>query len=290
MAKRKTITPRKKEKKEISKRSHWRGVISFGLINIAVQLYPAVRRTEELHFNLLDKKDHNPIGYKQFNKVSGKDIPRDQIVKGYEYEPSQFVIVTDDDFQKANPKATQSIDIHDFINMSDLDFVYFQRPYYLWPGKNGEKGYALLLQALSDAKKVAIAEIVLSKKQHLCVLIPREKHFMLELLYYDHEIEKMTDDQLPEKMDDIKVSPRELEMAQALVKGMSSSWKPEKYHDTFYQDMMKLIEAKARRGEMAEVADVEETPTPTADVVDLLPLLKKSLRAAQSHSQSHKAK
>lgn len=276
-------------KKEMPRRGYWRGVISFGLINIAVQLIPAYRPGNDLHFHLLDKKDNGPIGYRRINKISGKEVPSDRIVKGYEYEPHKFVIVTDDDFERANPKTSRSIEIHDFVSMDELDILYIQRPYFLWPDKNGEKGYVLLRQALQASQKIAVAEIVLQKKQHLCVLIPRENYFILELLYYSHELSEINTDDLEDHLKDVEVSPRELKMAQTLIEGMTAKWNPKKYHDTYYEDVMNRISLKARKGQLAEVPEAEEAVKPTPNIVDLMPLLEKSLKAAQKSKQHRRA-
>ncbi len=164
-------------------RSLWRGAISFGLVNIPVLVFSA-KEQEDLHFTMLDPSDLSPIGYRYYNKSTGEEVSRASTVKAYRYKPDQYVIMTDADFKKANPKATQTIDIENFVELDEIDPVYFERAYYLKPGKSGDKGYRLLCEALQKSRKVAIAKMVLHTKQHLVAIIPRGKYLLLELLRF----------------------------------------------------------------------------------------------------------
>ncbi|MDG0816696.1 non-homologous end joining protein Ku [Bdellovibrio svalbardensis] len=261
----------------------WKGSISFGLLNIPVTLQTADQE-KEIHFSMLDKKDLSRINYKKFNAQTGKEVPYDRIVKGFEYEKGHYVIVNDTDFRKANPKATQTIDIEDFVLLSDVDPLLFERPYYLAPQKGAEKGYYLLREALKRSKKVAIAKIVIRVKQHLVMLMPREDYIVLEILRFAHQVKETSEvDYLKEANKKVSFTPRELKMAEELIEGMTAKWNPEKYKDTYYQDMMKLIKQKVRQGQGHIVEEVQKEPRieSTSNIIDLMPLLKKSLAASK---------
>lgn len=234
---------------------------------------------KRISFHMLDKRDNSPIGYKQYNKVTGKEISRSNIVKGYEYEPHQFVILENKDFIKANPKATQTIDIEDFVELKDLDFLLFDHPYYLVPGKNGEKGYVLLRKVLEETKKVAIAKFVLRNSQHLACVIPKGDYLILEVLRFAHEVQQVhkADFLNKSQLSKVKVSPRELAVAEKLVADMTAKWKPEQYKDTYQNELMKYINHKIKKGDVEESTPIEKEKVTNTNVVDLMPLLQKSL-------------
>ncbi len=268
----------------------WKGSISFGLLNIPVTLQTA-DQDKEIHFSMLDKKDLSRISYKKFSAQTGKEVPYDRIVKGFEYEKGHFVVMNETDFKKANVKATQTIDIEDFVLLSDVDPLLFERPYYLAPQKGAEKGYYLLREALKKSKKVAIAKIVIRVKQHLVMLMPRGEYIVLEILRFSHQIKEASEvDYLKEANKRISFSPRELKMAEELIEGMTAKWSPDKYKDTYYQDMMKLIKQRVRQGKGQIVQEVvkEEPIKSTSNVVDLMPLLKKSLAASKPKTAKKK--
>lgn len=269
----------------------WKGSISFGLLNIPVTLQTA-DQDKEIHFSMLDKKDLSRINYKKFSAQTGKEVPYDRIVKGFEYEKGHYVIMNDTDFKKANIKATQTIDIEDFVLLSEVDPLLFERPYYLAPQKGAEKGYYLLREALRKTKKVAIAKIVIRVKQHLVMLMPREDYIVLEILRFAHQIKEASQvDYLKEVNKRVTFSARELKMAEELIEGMTAKWNPEKYKDTYYQDMMKLIKQKVRLGKGHIVKEVvkEEVIESTDNVMDLMPLLKRSLAASRPKSKKKPA-
>lgn len=262
-------------------RGIWTGAISFGLINIPVQIMSA-KEQESLHFRMLDSRDNSPIGYKQINKSTGKEVDRKYIVKGYELEPNQFVIMDEEDFEAANPKQTKTIDIEDFVMTEDLDPLMFEKPYYLVPAKNGEKGYVLLRKVLQRTKKAAVARFVLRKKQHLVAIMARGDYLILEQLRYAHEVREVDQAKFLEDVDleKVRISEKEIKMAESLVDGMTGDWDPEKYKDTYNEDLLKRIEAKAKTGELQAAPEVDIKPTNT-NLVDLMPLLEKSLAAAK---------
>ena len=259
----------------------WKGSISFGLLNIPVNLQTA-NETKDLDFHMLDSRDFSGIKYKKVNASTGKEVPYDKIVKGYEYEPDQFVVINKSDFVAANPKATQTIDIEDFVEASEIDTMLFDKPYYLVPQKNGEKGYFLLRDALIKSKKVAIGKIVIRTKQHLAAIMPMGDYLILEILRFAHEVKRLKDvDFLDEVKTTGRYNPRELKMAEDLIKGMTAKWKPEKYDDTYFEDMMKLIKKKIKAGNTHVMEDDDAEPPEEIEnnsgVVDLLPLLRQSL-------------
>ena len=259
-------------------RSLWKGAISFGLLNIPIELMNASQE-KRLSFHMLDKRDNAAIGYRQYNKSTGKDIDKKNIVKGFEYEKNQFVLIDNKDFIKANPKATQTVDIEDFVDIQDLDFLLFEKPYYLIPGKNGEKGYVLLRKVLEQTKKVAIAKFVLRNSQHLAAVIPKGDYLILEVLRFAHEIQEVSEVNFLDKakMNQIKISAKELKVAQDLVLGMTAEWQPKQYKDTYQDELSKYIRRKIKTGD-TEVSETkaEENMTNT-NLVDLMPLLRKSL-------------
>lgn len=263
-------------------RGMWKGSISFGLVNIPISLASA-QEAEKIHFRLLDKKDKSPVGYKNINKRTGQEIQRSEIVKGYEAEKGEFVIMTDADFKKANVKATSTIEIEDFVGLDDLDPLLFEKPYYVVPREGGEKGYVLLREVLARTEKVAIAKIVLHTVQRLTAIMVRDDYLILEILRFADEIKEVHEvDFLDESVKKTRVSEREIAVATQLVEGMTSPWDSEKYRNTYREDLMKLIRLKMKKGTVS-VEDIphdeiEETET---NVVDLTALLKKSLGAAK---------
>ena len=268
-------------------RSIWSGSISFGLLQIPISLYTAESRAEELHFRMLDKKDLSPIRFKRVNASTGREVEWKNIVKGYEIEPDNFVVLEKGDLEKANVKATQTIDIQDFVPAEDIDRAFFETPYYLIPQKRATKAYVLLRKALEKKKAAAIATFVLRTKEYLCALIPNGDAIMLEILRFGHELKDVEDMPLPTARDEHDVSTRELHMAEQLIDGMMTKWEPTKYRDRYYRDVMKMIQEKAKTG-VAKPRHTEETGTVANDVVDLLDLLKRSVSggAANTHKAS----
>lgn len=274
-----------------SPRPLWTGSLSFGLLNIPVALLSA-QEEAPVSFALLDRRDFGHIGYRYYNKTTGKEVPRTEISKGFEVKDDKYVILTDEDFKRANPKAVSSLEIEDFVSLEELDPMLFDRPYYLVPGKNGEKGYRLLRDVMQESKKVAIGKVVLFRKQRLAAVMPSGEYLVLELLRFAREI--LTVDEMKSlgpRLDSIKISPKEIEIAETLVKEMTAKWKPERYQDTYHDDLAKMIAAKAKKGALVtaeEPLKKEEAVTATGNVVDLMPLLKRSL--ATGRRKRHAAK
>lgn len=256
-------------------RELWKGTINFGLVNIPVSLYPAEDR-QELSFTMLDKRDLAPIGYKRFNKNTGDEVPYQQIVKGYEWEDGQYVLLDKEDFKRANVEATQSVDIVGFVEAEAIPPYYYESPYYLAPGKHGEKGYALLREVLERTGRIGVANVVIRTRQHLAALYPQDGRLVLNTLRYDNELRDADDIKVPEGSKAAKAQPREVQMAERLVEDMVMEWDPSQFHDTYRDDLMKLIEQKAE-GKL-KAAPKERVPK-ASNVVDFASLLEKSLAA-----------
>ncbi len=260
-------------------RALWKGAISFGLVHVPVSLYPATRN-EGLSFEMLDRRDFSPVGYKRYNKSSGEEVPWSEIVKGYEYAPGQYVVVGDEDFKQANVKATQTVEILSFVDAAAVAPYYFETPYYLEPGRRGEKGYALLRDVLIRTGRIGIAQVVIRSRQHLAALLPVERMLVLDTLRYTDEIRDAKELAFPEAGKAAGISDKEMQMAERLVEDMSEAWQPAQYKDTYRDDLMARIEQKIASGQThaiaAEGQEAAEAP-PTAEVIDLAALLRRSL-------------
>jgi DNA end-binding protein Ku len=257
----------------------WKGAIVFGLVHIPVSLYPA-SSAKGLDLDLLDKRDFAPVGYQRINKRTGKPVEQADIVKGYQYEDGQYVVVTQEDMRQANVEATQTVDIQSFVDAAKVPPYFFDTPYYLEPGRRGERGYALLRETLRRSNRVGLAKVVIRVRQHLAAVVPFGDVLLLNTMRYADEIRPVRELKLPEgSLEKIGVSRRELEMAERLVEDMSEDWAPEQYHDTYRADLLARIEAKVDKGQTHEVTEAEEgAPAPKGgEVVDLMALLKRSL-------------
>jgi DNA end-binding protein Ku len=257
-------------------RAIWKGSISFGLVTIPVTLHTA-EQGDEIHFRMLDKRDMAPIQYKRVNAKSQREVPWGDIVKGYEYEKGEFVIVTEADFKRANVKATQTIDLEAFVDEREISALYFERPYYLAPARKGDKAYALLRETMRKTGKVGIATVVLHTRQHVAALLVVGDCIVLEILRYQYELKTPKDLELPPRvLDKVGVSKREVEMAQKLVAGMEEPFDPSRFEDTYRRDLLAFIEKKARSGNVEAVNEPKETEA-RAKAVDIMTLLKQSL-------------
>jgi DNA end-binding protein Ku len=253
-------------------RAIWKGSISFGLVNIPIALYPATRR-EELKFRLLRASDLSPVNYKRVAEKDGREVPWDQVVKGYEYEKGKYVVLKDEDFQRVDLEATQTVDIQDFVETDEIDPMYFYKPYYLEPQKGGDKAYVLLRDALEETKKVGIAKVVIKTRQYLAGVKPEDGVLILELMHFAEELADPEKLHVPKKLEPGK---REMDMAKALVGTMSSRWNPEKYHDDYREALMEVIEEKVEAGGKEIEEKPKKAPKPTK-VIDLVSVLQKSL-------------
>jgi DNA end-binding protein Ku len=266
-------------------RAIWKGSISFGLVNIPIGLYPATRK-EDLKFRLLRQSDLSPVNYKRVAEKDGKEVPWDQIVKGYEYEKGKFVVLKEEDFQRVDLEATQTVDILDFVDLDDIDPIYFYKPYYLEPQKGGDKAYTLLRDSLKQKKKVGIAKVVIKTREYLAGVKPEDGALVLELMHFADELVDTGKLNIPKKTE---VGKRELNMATALIDSMSSKWDPEKYKDDYREALMHVIEEKVEAGGK----EIEEKPRKAAKptkVIDLVKVLQQSLeQSGKAKKSGHRA-
>ena len=272
----------------------WKGAISFGLVHIPVVLSSAENRNS-FDLTMLDRRNMKPVGFKRYNKETEKEVGWDDIVKGYEYEKERYVVLTDEDFKRANVEATQTVDIVAFVDSEEVAPTYFETPYYLAPDKRGEKGYALLRETLKATNKIAIATVVIRTRQYLAALIPSGNVIVLNTLRYKNELKSAQDLEVPSSnLKASGVSPREIAMAKKLVDEMTDQWKPERYRDTYHDDLMKMINKRIKAGKIEIITDAdeddgEEKPV-RGEVIDLMALLKRSVQAkGRSSSQSKRS-
>ncbi len=251
----------------------WTGALSFGLVNIPVRLYSATEDRAGLDLDMLHKKDLTPIKYVRVCKADGKEVPWDEIVKGYEYAPGDYVVLTDEDFKKANVKKTKTIDIVDFAKESDIDSMYYAKPYFLEPEKGAFKAYALLREAIKRSKKVGIAKFVIRNREHIGAIRAEGKAIVLEQLRYRDELREPNDLNLPAK--DEVASKREIDMALNLIDQLTEGFNPKKFKDTYTEDLKAVIKRKAKGKK--PVAKNAKKVKDVREVHDIMSILKKSL-------------
>jgi DNA end-binding protein Ku len=254
-------------------RPMWKGAISFGLVSIPVGLYSATSR-EDLSFRLLHAKDRSTIAFRRFCTEENVEVPWSEIVKGYEYEKGQFVVMTEADFEKAGAEATQRIDIRDFVPAAAIDFTYFEQPYYVEPAKTGAKAYALLREALRRSERVGVATVVLRQREHLAALKVSGDVLALTTMRFSDEI--VPPAQLDVPRGETGLDRREIDLALQLVDTLAADWEPQKYRDQYRETLMKAIEQKLQGREIAAPA----ARKPPTKVVDLMHALEASLKAA----------
>lgn len=255
----------------------WKGTISFGLVSIPVSLTPAIRK-DEIKFRLLRKKDLSPISFKRVAAVDDKEVPQEEIVKGFEYEKDHFVVMEDDDFQQPKAEGVHTVQLIDFVSASEIDPIYFDKPYYLAPEKGGARPYALLRDALIESETIGIAKVVIRSRQHLAGLKPNGKILVLELMHFKEEILEPEAVNVPGESQTPK---KEIEMAKALIGAMTTEWNPDKYTDDYRSALLEVIERKVKEGSKAGKRTKAPTPAVPGNVVDILDVLQKSLKQTQ---------
>jgi DNA end-binding protein Ku len=257
----------------------WSGTISFGLVSVPVRMYSATQ-SQELRFHFLDRRDLTPIGYEKVSKESGKPVPKDEIVRGFEISKGKYVPLEDEDLDRLDIELTHAIDICDFVDLDEIDPIYYRKAYYLLPQDGAEKPYRLLVKALDETGKVGIAKVVIRNKQHLAALRPAGGRLILETMYYADEIRE------PESVDGrTRVEKAEVEMAKSLVENLSAAFDPKKYDDTYRKELLDLIRAKAKGKELPEPAEEEE-----GEVIDLMAALRESVEQTRSKSKRKSSK
>jgi len=262
-------------------RAIWSGSISFGLVNVPVKLFSAVRQ-QDVHFNQLEESTGAHIKYKRVSEKTGKEVPYERIVKGYEVAKGSYVTITPDELQSVAPDATRTVDIEDFVDLADIDPIFYESTYYLAPdGDAAAKAYGLLLKAMEATEKVAIGRFVMRTKEYLCAIRPYDGVLALETMLFEDEVVDRRDiSGVPERRS--KVPERELKIATSLIGSLSTDWKPARYKDTYREQVLDLIDAKAKGKEIV----VPDEPETKAEVVDLLAALEASVEAAKKSKAS----
>jgi DNA end-binding protein Ku len=259
----------------------WSGTISFGLLNIPVQLMSGERHVD-LHFRMLDSRNNARIRYERVNEETGEEVPWKEIVKAFEYDKGSYVVIEKEDFEKAAPESTESVDIEAFIDASAIGPEYFEKPYYLVPAKKAEKGYVLLRETLKRLKTAGLARVVIRTREYLSLVMPRDDALMLMLLRYPQEIVSEEEYAFPDKkISAYRVNQKELDMAETLVKSMIGEWNPDEYHDDFRERLTKVIEARIKAKGGVRAPSAEEVAMPknaSTNVVDFMSLLQKSIK------------
>lgn len=274
-----------------SPRAVWKGAVSFGLVYIPVNLHTAARNSA-IDLDLLDSRDFAQVGYQRYNKRTGKVVEWNQIVKGYEYRKGEYVALTDEDFRQANVEASQTIDIVSFVEQAEVPPEYFEMPYYLEPAEGGEKTYTLLRETLRGNSRVAVGSFVIRARQHFCAIFAREKALMLNTLRFAEEMVPADDLDLPAPdARTARVTRGEIAMARKLVEEMTGAWKPETFKDTYRRDLMRRIKQKVSKRQTHVLTPAAEAAEerPSAEVIDLMAVLRRSLKSGGAARSGSKA-
>lgn len=263
----------------------WKGAISFGLLNVPVKMGAATQR-ENVSFRQLHKACNTPINQKRFCPKCGKEVPYEEITRGYEYEPGKFVLISDEELEALPVKSAKYIDIVDFILLSDVDPIYFDKTYYLWPEKGGEKPYLILRDAMRETGKAAVAKVTLRNKEHLCIVRLVEDTLAVCMMYFEDEIRSSAELGIATLQDKVQVRPEEREMAKKLIDNLTETFEPQKYHDAYREELLALIRAKVAG---QDVVHAEETVRePAGNVVDLMERLRQSVEATKKTETKQK--
>jgi DNA end-binding protein Ku len=258
----------------------WKGNISFGLVSVPVELHSAERR-HDISFHLVDSRNSARVRYERVNEETGEEVPWDKIVKGYEYSDGSYVLLSNEELERADAEMTRTIEIEQFVDVADIDIRYFDRPYIVVPAKNGDKGYVLLREAAKAKEQAGIATIVIRARQHLAALLVQDDALILELLRFDQELRDMGDFDLPVgDLRKYKVSKKEIDLAAQLVEGMSNKWVPAKFHDEYRDVLMKLIEKKIKSGKTEVIEEPEDDEEEAPKTLNFMDVLKQSVAKA----------
>jgi DNA end-binding protein Ku len=270
-----------------STRALWKGAITFGLVHIPIGLYSATEESD-VDFDWLDRRTMDPVGYKRINKRTGKEIAKEDVVKGIAHGKGNYVVLSSGEIEEAYPRTTQTIEIEAFVDVDEVPFVYLEKPYYTAPINKGEKVYALLREALRETGKAGLARVVIHAKQHLAVVLPCGPALVLNLLRWGGEIRSWGDLPLPAG-GKAGIKDAELKMAKTLIDDMSGQWSATEFRDNFHDAIMKLVERKAKAGDTATVEPLEDAPEKQgAEVIDLTELLRRSLRGGATPAPAAK--
>jgi DNA end-binding protein Ku len=255
----------------------WNGQIAFGLVSVPVSLHSAERRAD-LSFRLLDSRDKQRVRYERVNESTGAEVPWDKVVKAYEYDKDNYVVIDEEELKAVAPEVTQTVHIEDFVDADKIDPVYFEKPYYLVPEKQGEKGYALLRETLRRTKRVGVARVVIRSREYLSVLMVHGDLLVLDLLRFHQELKDPSEFKVPGRnLDAAKVSKKEVDMAVRLVESMTSEWKPAHYKDEYRSKLLEWIEERAEAGDEAPRKPKPKEPKTQGRVIQFVDLLERSL-------------
>jgi DNA end-binding protein Ku len=267
----------------------WNGVISFGLLNVPVQLFTAARNVD-VHFRMLDARNKKPIRYERVNAETGDEVPWKEIVKAYEYSKGNYVVVDEKEIRKLAPEATESVDIETFVDQTSIDPMFFEKPYYLVPVKKAEKGYVLLREALKKTGKVAIGRVVIRTRQYLAMMFPKDDALVLNLLRFPQEIVQPDEFAFPSgALTKFRITAAEMKMAEDLLKSMAGKWAPTSYKDEFRDKLRKMIQQRIdkEQGTLTIPQETEEhSEDASTNVVDFVSLLKKSLAGGKGGAKT----
>ncbi len=261
----------------------WKGHISFGLVNVPVTLYPAEQRSD-LQLHMLDSQNHSRVRYQRVNAETGEEVPWDRIVKGFEYDGGSYVLLGEEELKQAAPEATKAVEIEGFVDLAEIEPVYFDRPYFLESGKKGEKGYALLREALRESGKAGIANVVIRTRQYVAAMAPRGGALVLYLLRYAQELRPMDGLELPGDPESVGVTRQELKMARTLVDSMTMDWDPAEHHDEYREALQAWIDRKIESGDIERAPDAGEPAEEAAPPPDMMEALKQSVSHAGGRS------
>lgn len=267
-------------------RSIWKGAISFGLVHVPVALVSATS-SENIDFDWLDNRTMDPVGYKRVNKATGKEVSKENIVKGIQYEKGKYILLSEEEIKSAHPKSTQTIDIFSFVENTDIPLAHIDTPYFLAPEKRGEKVYALLRESLAETGTVGLASIIIHTKQHLAAVMPIGSALVVILLRWPNEVRSEQSLELTSATTNAELSKAEKDMAKRLIQDMKGKWSPAEYKDTFQEKIMALVDKKVSEGQVEDVeTDAGDAPRKSADIIDLTELLKRSLGGNKKSSSS----
>lgn len=262
-------------------RSIWNGDISFGMVSIPVSLV-SIEENNDIHFHLLDSKTRSRVRYQRVNEETGKEVPWKDIVKGYEYDKDSFIVVDEKEFEKASPALFKTIDIEEFVDLNDIDSLYFTKPYYLVPDSKNKKAYVLLREALKKTNKVGVAKVIIRTKESLSLILAHEHALLLYLIHFKDEIRDEEELNLPrEALSQYKVTEKEVKMATDLIKDMTAKWKPEKYHNDYREALQKWLDQQMKKQAKSGKKVTQKAKSSDA-VVDFISLLKDSMKNKKS--------
>lgn len=271
----------------------WNGTLSFGLLNVPVQLMPGERRTD-LHFRMLDSRDNAPIRYERVNAETGEEVPWKDIVKAFEYRKGSYVVIEEEDLKAAAPQSHEAVEIDAFVDADEINPVYYEKPYVLVPGKKAEKGYVLLRDTLASTGKVGIAHVVIRTREYLCAVMPQGHALILMMLRYPQELVDVDDYKIPTaSASEYRLAKPELQMARQLIESMASTWKPASYRDEFRDRLHKVIEKRLKSKGVVKPPEGEEGAAPenaTTNVVDFMALLRESIASSKRTPASKRAR